>query len=364
LNARQRFNRIMHFQPVDRPPVWSVEGVTEGAVRRWIKDGTFPEGMALEHVIKLEEPTIVRLDTDPLPAFVKQTVDENERWITTTDEYGFTVRTLKEQSVSPRVYYYVGACVRDRDDWQTLKKRYDPADPRRMPRAWGPDLWAHYDTCTSPVELRIDWGPGRGPKNGYTMGLEPFLDAVLSDPALVKEMFDFWAEFVIACARPWLEHVHFDYACFVEDGIAYKNSTLVSPSMYRDLWVPALRKVVDVLLSYGIDVIAHYTSGNICPLIPTLLDIGISLFFPLEAAAGMDALALRGEFGRDIRLIGNISRQALMDGPQAIDEEFERKALPLMADGGYVPAVDDMITPNITFQSYSYYIEKVRSFRC
>ena len=211
--------------------------------------------------------------------------------------------------------------------------------------------------------MYVDWGPGRGPKNGYAMGLEPFLETVITDPGLVKDMFDFWADFVIATARDWFEHVHFDFVYFVEDGIGYKNSTLVSPAMYQALWIPALRKVVDFLHGYGVDLIAHYTSGDIGPLIPTLMDIGINMYFPLEVAAGMDAPALRKQYGRDIRLIGNIARQALMDGPAAIDEEFRRKVPPLMADGGYIPAVDDMIMPDISLQSYQHYVELVRSYR-
>jgi uroporphyrinogen decarboxylase len=176
-------------------------------------------------------------------------------------------------------------------------------------------------------------------------------------------MFDFWADFVIAAARPWLEHCHFDFVYLREDGMGYKNSTLVSPRMYRTLWIPAMRKVTDFLHSHGIDLIAHYTSGNIRPLIPTLLDIGVNLHFPLEVAAGMDARALRKEFGRDIRLIGNISRQALMDGPDAVEREFSTKVPPLMAEGGYIPAVDDVIMPDISFQSYRCFIDLVRNYR-
>jgi uroporphyrinogen decarboxylase len=362
MNARERFQRIMRGEPVDRPPLWGVEEVTEGAIRRWIQEGHFPIGMSLGDVFPLDGHEIVTLDTGPLPAFVSHTIENTERWKTTVDAYGFTVRTLKEQSVTPRVYYYLSGVVSDRADWEKLKVRYDPHDPRRKPRAWGPELWEYYNRGDSPVSLRIDWGPGRGAKNGYAMGLEQFLDVVISDPGLVKDIFDFWADFVIAAAREWLDHVRFDFVFLTEDGMGYKNSTLVSPAMYRDLWGPALRRVIDFLHSYGVNLIAHYSSGNMRPLIPTLMDMGITLYFPLEVAAGMDALALRREFGPEIRLIGNISRQALMDGPAAVEREFAAKVPPLMAAGGYIPAVDDAITPDIPFASYQRYCQLVRDY--
>jgi uroporphyrinogen decarboxylase len=298
-----------------------------------------------------------------LPAFVSRTIDENERWRTAIDQYGFTVRTLKEQSVTPHVYYYLAGCVANRKDWTKLQERYDPLDPRRKPRTWGPELWQHLNGLAAPVSMRIDWGPGRGAKNGYAMGLEPFLETLMDDPGFAKEMLDFWADFVIAVAKDWFDRVRFDFVFFNEDGMGYKNSTLVSPHMYQAIWLPAMRKVVDFLHGYGVDIIAYYSSGNLRPLIPTLLDIGVNLYFPLEVAAGMDALALRKEFGRDIRLIGNISRQALMDGLQAIDEEFDRKVPALMVDGGYIPAADDIITPDMAFASYQHYIERVHNYR-
>jgi hypothetical protein len=363
MNARERFNRIMHFQPVDRLPLWSVEAVMEGAIRQWIRDGFFPMGMSLSDVFKLDPKETIRLDTDPLPAYVQRTIDEDDRWRTTVDQYGFRVKTLKEQSVGPEIYYYLSGVVANRQDWEELKKRYDPADPRRRPRSWGPELIDYYNSALCPVGLRIDWGPGRGVKNGYAMGLERFLETVVDDPGLVQEMLDFWADFVIETARDLVSHCHIDYAYLAEDGIGYKTSSLVSPKMYRALWIPAMRRVTDFLHSHGIDVIGHYSSGSTLPLIPLLLDIGVNLHFPLEVAAGMDAPDLRRRFGRNILLIGNISRQALMDGPLAVEREFNAKVPALVADGGYIPAVDDAIMPDISFASYRRYLELVRGFR-
>jgi uroporphyrinogen-III decarboxylase len=363
MNARERFHSIMHYKDVDRIPLWSVEAVTEGAIRRWIKDGDYPIGMSLADVFELDPHEIIKLDTEPLPAFVSQTIADDERWRITTDKFGFTVKTLKEQSVGPKIYYYVGGVVEDRQDWEALKKRYDPVDPRRMPRAWSPELVQHYNNAAGPVALRIDWGPGRGVKNGYTLGLERFLEVLVENPGLIKDMLDFWADFVIELSRDYVCQCKIDYAFFAEDGIGYKNSSLVSPKMYRDIWIPPMRRVVDFLNSHGINLIAHYSSGNLIPLIPVLLDIGVNMSFPLEVAARMDALALRRKFGREFRMIGNVSRQALMDGPEAVEEEFYAKVLPMMEIGGFIPAVDDAIMPDISFASYQHYLELVRDYR-
>jgi len=365
MNARERFNRIMHYEPIDRLPLLSVENVSQAAIRGWIQEGSFPIGMSLSDVIEMDGCEVVRLDTAPLPSFVQHAVEDSERWRTAIDEYGFTVRTLKAQSVSPRVYYYVegAGTVRNRADWEKLKQRYDDNDPKRKPRCWGPELWEYYNTCSSPVGMGIVWGHSRGPKNGYAMGLVPFLETVITDPGLVKDMFDFWADFVIAVARDWVDHCHFDFAYIEEDGMGYKNSTLVSPEMYSAIWIPALRKVTDFLHSHDIDIIGYWSSGNLKPIVPILLDIGVNTYFPLESAAGMDVRELRQEFGRDLRLIGNISRQALMDGPAAVEQEFYSKVPPLVSDGGYIPAADDMILPDISFESYKHLVDLIGEYR-
>ena len=229
---------------------------------------------------------------------------------------------------------YLDGVVHNRKEWESMKERYDPADPRRKPRAWGQELIDHYNYATGPVGIRVDWGPGRGAKNGYAMGLELFLEKAITDPGLVKEMFDFWADFVIELAQSYVARCCIDFFYFVEDGMGYKNSSLVSPDMYRDLWTPAIRKVTDFLRGHGIDIIGYWSSGCLKPLIPVLLDVGVNLYFPLEVAAGMDALALRREYGKDILMIGNIARQALMDGPTAVEKEFYAKVPPLIESGG------------------------------
>jgi uroporphyrinogen decarboxylase len=363
MTPRQRFQAIMRFETPDRIPLWTVENVTEGAVRRWICDGDVPLGLRKDDVLPPDPRTEIRLDLDPLPAFVPRVICEDEDWRTSIDQYGFTVRTSKWQNVGPTHYAYLAGSVADRDDWRRMTRRFDPADPRRLPREWSDEFRGHLNESPGPVGMRIDWGPGRGIKNGYMLGTGRFLEALTDEPALIEEMFDFWADFAIETARPWLDGVRFDYVYFNEDGMGFKNSTLVSPEMFRRIWSPRLARVAQFLRSRGVEIIGYSTSGNIRPLIGVLLEIGISLHMPLECAAGMDARALRRQFGRDLRMIGNISRGALARGPEAVEREFGEKVPPLMEAGGYIPAIDDLVLPEVPFASYRRFAELVRAHR-
>lgn len=98
---------------------------------------------------------------------------------------------------------------------------------------------------------------------------------------------------------------------------------------------------------------------NLEPLLPSLLDIGINTITPLECAAGMQALELRRKFP-ELRMIGNLSREALMKGRAAIEEEVRTKVPPLMAQGGCLPAFDDLLMPDMRLEDILYCAELVR----
>jgi uroporphyrinogen decarboxylase len=69
----------------------------------------------------------------------------------------------------------------------------------------------------------------------------------------------------------------------------------------------------------------------------------------------MDYGAIRGELGRDLRLIGGIDLDALRFGKDAIRREVEEKVPPLVAEGGYVPLADGRVREDVTFENYAYY---------
>ena len=69
------------------------------------------------------------------------------------------------------------------------------------------------------------------------------METLIDDPGLVKDIFDFWADFVIETARDLVTQCKIDFVHLMEDGMAYKNSTLVSPQTYLELWIPGMRRV-------------------------------------------------------------------------------------------------------------------------
>jgi len=93
-----------------------------------------------------------------------------------------------------------------------------------------------------------------------------------------------------------------------------------------------------------------------------MMEHGFNCTWPLEVMAEMDAPALRKRFGRGLRLGGNIAKEAVIAGPDAIDQEIER-LMPLIREGGFLPALDDMASPDMPLSHYRYMIERLQGIR-
>ena len=292
----------------------------------------------------------------PRPPFEKRRISENEREYVETDEWGCTVRRLKE---APAMYYGVlEHPVRSPDDWKRYKERLDPAAPTRIfPKA--DDLIAQANAATVPVGLCL-W-PWFFRYGFYLMGMERFLTAFYDHPGMVHEIFEHLAQMTMANLRPVLGKARIDWACFSED-LAFRNGPHISAEFYREFWLPHQNLVTRMLRDAGIPLISLYTSGNCEALLPLAMENGINCTWPCERNAGMDPLDLRRKFGRDLRLVGGVGHTCLTGGKDAIDAEV-RRLIPLVEEGGFSAMMDDMIPPEVSFESYRYCVESLRAIR-
>lgn len=124
--------------------------------------------------------------------------------------------------------------------------------------------------------------------------------------------------------------------------------------------LPRYRVVTDFLRSNGIDVLHVDCDGKIDELIPLWLEVGINFHWPLEVAAGMDAVALRKKYGKQLILSSNIDKRVLLKGKDAIREEVMAKVPFLLEEGGYFPGLDHGIPPDVPLENFRYFINLLR----
>jgi uroporphyrinogen decarboxylase len=291
----------------------------------------------------------------PDPGFEVKVLEENDEYIVETTEMGATVRRRKE---SPTTFYgHIDHPIKTRADWERYKQRLQPGSPGRIRKDLTPERIRQLNASPNPVTLSIF--PFFFRLGFYTMGMERFLTAFHEEPDLIRDMFDTAGLIVQSALRTILKSVHVDFAYFTED-MAFKNGTLVSPRTYMEFWTPPLRPILAELHRHNVPVIAHWSSGLLEPLIPSLLEQGFNCIGPVERLAGMDALDLRRRYGRKLLLAGNIAKESLLAGPAAIDAELNR-LMPLMREGGFLPTLDDMAPSECPFSHYRSLIAGLRA---
>jgi len=107
--------------------------------------------------------------------------------------------------------------------------------------------------------------------------------------------------------------------------------------------------------SYGVKVLIVDSDGNVEPLIPELLKVGINGITPCEVTAGMNIVELRRKYS-NLVMIGGLDKRKLAKGFMEIEEEVYRKVPFLVKTKGYFPGVDHAVPPDVSFQNFSYFV--------
>jgi uroporphyrinogen decarboxylase len=99
--------------------------------------------------------------------------------------------------------------------------------------------------------------------------------------------------------------------------------------------------------------------GNLEKILPLLREAGIDGIYPCEIAAGSDPLLLR-RMVPDVSLAGGIDKRVLgIEGREGVKKELQRLQ-PLIREGGYIPYIDHFIPPDISYDTFCYYMDLKR----
>ena len=371
MTTRERFLRCNRFEPVDRVPNAEL-GAWVQTVDRW-----HGEGMPAEQVPKLltlrgndylglDCFDFVPIDIFPVPRFETEVIEQDERTVLYRDEEGTIRRALKEGQVGAPGSPFMGGqrmsmdqivkCpVENRADFEEMKKRYDPYDPLRCPDDWDQRV-EQWRTRDCPLALTQIGRFGLYSMLRRWMGTENACTVFYDDPALAEEMLDFMVEFFMQLVERALDEVTVDWFNWFED-YAFKTGPLVSPSIFKNFLLPRYQRVNEHLRARGIDIISLDTDGNYDVLMPLIIEAGFNHMWPLEQAAGMDAVRLRKEYGNKMALAGGIDKRVLTKGKKEIEEELLRQVPYLLETGGYIPTVDHSIPPDVPYENFLYYLD-------
>jgi len=291
------------------------------------------------------------------PRYEQQLVSDDGRFITQWTEFGVLERVFKssdEMSMPEHIEYP----VKTREDWNALKPRFAPGDEGRFPAGWS-ERCARWRADGPVLVFQTRRAPSLFGFVRELIGPERTLYAFYDEPELVHDIMETQTELVLSLLPRVIKDAPLSGVFFWED-MCYRSGPLISPAMFRRFMLPRYKRITERARSLGVDIIFVDSDGNLNQLIPLWLESGINFVWPLEVAAGNDAVELRKKYGKDLILGGNLDKRALLKGRDAIRQEVMSKVPYLLEQGGYFPSIDHFVPPDATFEAYLYFINTLR----
>jgi len=407
MNLRERFHEVMNFNSAAGSIRWEF-GYWGATVDRW-----YDEGLHKQHYPRLEPPPLIRitptshlylpawtcvkqdrlppgvaimagglywpsqgfpldfdvrrqLDMDYTqtlvnvnllfsPTFDVQVINEDDERFEYIDIDGVRRIFLKEQATIPTA---VGYPIRDRATWEKLKSERLRLDniKDRFPDNW-PELVREYRERDYPLALG-GYPHGFFGTLVHLMGYENLFVAYYDSPDLIHDILDTFTELWIAVYEEVLKDVEVDHVQIWED-ISAGTGSMVSPAIIRQFMLPRYKRFTDFVKSRGIELIFVDTDGDCFDLIPLFLEGGATGMYPMEVSCGMDIVKVRNAFPR-LRMMGGVPKAEIARGPERIDHIL-RPVAEVLKTGGYIPFGDHFIPPEVSWENFRYYREKLNA---
>jgi len=347
MTSRERVLAALNHREADRIPIDDSPWFT--TVRRWHQEG-LPADMSPAQYFGYEFSGVSGDTSLRLPTEI---VEETDEYTVTWNSNGALRKNWKHATSTPECLDFR---IKTSADWFAWKQdleigrdRIDWEGGLRAQRAAHEQgLWFPYSSAT-----------GYDKTQGI-VGSERLLIAMAQEPDWVADMFMTATELIIGTAQFMLEGgFRFDGA-YLYDDMGYRNGPLFSPRMYRELCLPAHKKVCDFFHGYGLKIILH-SCGNVTKLVPHLLEAGFDCLQPLEVKSGMDLIALKEQYGQQLSFMGGIDVRKMADpDPRPIEEEIRTKIGIAKRGGGYIYHSDHSVPDNVSFERYQYVMDLVR----
>jgi uroporphyrinogen decarboxylase len=211
---------------------------------------------------------------------------------------------------------------------------YQPPDPNRpelyaeaerMLREYKDDYWIVGVTVCTVFETA--WA---------LRGLSKTLMDFVLQPDLVDRLFDIPFTYHLTAAKKLVE-MGVDMI-WTGDDMGAQDRMLISPSTWRRFLKPRMAAFISTLKHINPDVrVAYHSDGNIAPIIPDLIEIGLDVLNPVQPRS-MDPAELKKAYGDKLCFWGSIDEQHTLpfDTPAEVEGEVVTRLKTIGRDGGLI----------------------------
>jgi uroporphyrinogen decarboxylase len=364
---------ILHYKNADRMPAihfgyWKQlldEWAEQGHITKELADTAVRDGSAadreLDKIIGWDcgWNSIVGVKNHLFPAFEPKVLevlpDGSQRVITKKG----VIERIKPGVVSiPSEDDYL---LKDREAFETLFKPKMQFSVNRVDKTAVINRFNELHACDIPVGINVGSVMGEIRDITTVMGMSYLMYD--EDEDLFADIVDTYAEMQYQCVEEVLNlGLPFDYAHYWED-ICFKSGPLLSPQIFDELCAKHYKKRNELCHKHGIDIISLDCDGVVGDLIPTWLDNGVNVLFPIEVGVWGDQFeAARKKHGQRLLGVGGMDKTAFRKDRAAVDAEIARMER-LASLGGFIPCPDHRLMPGSKFELVQYYAEKIKEIR-
>jgi uroporphyrinogen-III decarboxylase len=86
----------------------------------------------------------------------------------------------------------------------------------------------------------------------------------------------------------------------------------------------------------------------------------VNAMLPFEVQSGMDVRQFRREYGKNLAMMGGLDKRLLLDAGPGLESELRAKVPALLAAGGYIPALDHTVPPDVSLENFRIYLDCLR----
>lgn len=373
MTPRERFLETLLFGKPDRIP-FSPGGPRESTLAAWRQQGLPEDRNYMDAIHALVDAKRTEKGLPPgeyharkpgvdlgvsfqmIPTFEEEVLEHKDGhyivrdWMGAiteiSDRYDYTYIRSARDFVTRKWHRFP---VQNWEDWETMKWRFNPKDPKRFPADFEERCPKLRDR-DYPLVVHFN-GPFWQLRE--FCGMEGLCKMMLEQPDLVRAMTEFWMEFASATMAQILERVTPDMLHFSED-MAFKEHPMISPEMTRLYCAPSYRRWFAEARAAGTPLCAIDSDGRVDLLVPVWLECGVNVIDPMEVAAGNDLRAFRAQFGKRLAYQGGIDKRAIAAGGATMRAELDR-VRPVVEDGGYIPGCDHGVPPDISWRNFQEY---------
>lgn len=348
MSTHERFSRIFQHKEGDRIPI--IDDPWNSTIERWHREG-MPEGIDFRDYFGLDK--VANIGVDNSPRYETRTLEETDEYIIYTTCWGATLKQWKHQASTPE---FISFTTIDSNKWQEAKSRMIPSKDRIN--------WDYLSKNYKRWHEEGQWIQGNfwfgfDVTHSWAVGTETLLVALVQEPEWCIDMFNHYLDMDIALFDMILDAGYKLDSIKWPDDMGYKHSQFFSVKTYREILKPVHKRAIDWAHKNGIKTHLH-SCGDINPLIPELIDIGIDAINPLEVKAGMDPVHIKKKYGNDVVLHGGINA-VLWDDVNAISAEMER-VIPVMKEsGGYIFSSDHSVPSSVSLNNFRHIVELAKN---